>query len=119
MKIWLDDDREAPYRWTRANTVQDVITAMLNAKTNVECVSLDYSLGISSDIKDQGVGVLLWLIDIVEKDPAFYVPEIRIHSGSASGRMFMMEQRDKLYEIIGREVIPDPSGSNRIWNRIW
>lgn len=114
MKIWLDDDREAPHLWTRAYSVEDVVTTILNAKTNVECVSLDYDLGFHN-MKDQGIGVILWLISQVEKDPTFYVPEIRIHSGSASGRMFMMEQRDKLYEMLGREVIPEPSESRIIW----
>lgn len=114
MKIWLDDDRDTPHRWTRAKTVAEVVTLLLNAGQNVECVSLDYSLGISSDIKDQGIGVILWLIDQVVKDPAFYVPEIRIHSGSIKGCEFMREQRVVLYSMIGRQIIPEPSES-RIW----
>lgn len=116
MKIWLDDDREAPGGWTRAKTVEEVVTLLLNVKTNVECVSLDYSLGISSDIKDQGIGVILWLIEQVMKNSnsTLYVPEIRIHSGSIKGCEFMKEQRTVLYAMIGREVIPEPSES-RIW----
>lgn len=114
MKIWLDDDRDAPGGWTRAKTVEEVITLLLNVDKNVECMSLDYSLGISSGIKDQGIGVIFWLIEQVMKDPAFYVPEIRIHSGSIKGREFMGKQRVVLYAMIGREVIPEPSES-RIW----
>lgn len=114
MKIWLDDDRDAPGGWTRAKTVEEVATLLLNVGKNVECMSLDYSLGISSSVKDQGVGVILWLIEQVMRDSTLYVPEIRIHSGSISGSELMREQRSVLYAMIGREVIPEPSES-RIW----
>jgi len=85
MKVYLDDEREAPEGWVRAYWPEEVITLL--KKGEVSEVSLDHDLG--DDDRGTGYDVVLW----VEKAVAlrgFKPPKIRVHSANPSAR-FKME----------------------------
>jgi hypothetical protein len=91
MKLWLDDEREAPVRftcfsttcdWTVARNAQDAITFL---KTGlVTEISFDHDLGPREHYGD-GYDVAKWI-----EEAAFEgrIPRIiwRVHSGNAVGR---------------------------------
>ena len=81
MKLWVDDEREAPKGWTWVRTSEEAITHLVNHK--VSEMSLDYTLANKPDGEwDDGTQVLTWLKDHRLRKPN----KIVAHSSSASGR---------------------------------
>lgn len=90
IKIWLDDEREAPGEWIRVYTAQACIStldAFKNCGDRIDHLSLDHDLG-----SDAGTGydVLLWIEEKVFNDS--YVPPetISVHSANAGARKKML-----------------------------
>lgn len=86
MKIFLDDERQAPPGWLRVFSPKEVINFL---KTNqVEEISLDHDLG-----DDQGIGtgydVILWIEGQVVLY-GFKPPIIHVHSANYSARDKML-----------------------------
>jgi hypothetical protein len=88
MKIWLDDEREAPEGWNRCKNQWEVIT-LLNfyvcEKDNetITHISLDHDLG--EPVNGSGYGVICW----IEEQVFCYgwkPPIITTHSQNAVGR---------------------------------
>lgn len=78
MKIWLDDEREAPEGWIKVRWPEDVIKYLKTCK--VTELSLDHDLG---DSEKNGYQVLLWLEEAIVSGSLpenFNLPEIRIHT---------------------------------------
>lgn len=94
MKIYLDDEREAPEGYTRMYNAEQVIAGL--QYLNVEVLSLDHDLG---ENVPTGYTVLLWLEEKVFNDPTFPIPEITIHSANPAGRANMMRAIDSIKRI--------------------
>lgn len=103
MKVYLDDDREAPDGWTRTRNVESA-TFLLGSR-RVTHLSLDFDLEPQHyagelDAKT-GVAVLYWLRDQLESDSTFPVPVISIHSQNVWGADMMAKLRQEIYQRFG------------------
>lgn len=96
MKVYLDDEREAPEGWYRCYWPDQVIRLL--KKLCVTHLSLDHDLG--DDEKGTGYDVLLWLEEqVVTK--GFPPPKhITVHSANVSAR----EKMQKAIENIDRRA---------------
>jgi hypothetical protein len=97
LKVFLDDERDAPEGWVFVNTPDSVI-ALLEAGM-VSHLSLDHDLG-----DDEGIGtgydVVLWLEEQVFNGEKFENLEtITVHSANASARI-KMEQGIESIEVM-------------------
>jgi len=84
MKIFLDDEREAPEGWLRVRWPEDVIKILMREK--VEEISLDHDLG--DDEHGTGYDVILW-IEYAVATWGFKPPIITVHSANSSARLKM------------------------------
>ena len=85
IKIYLDDEREAPYGWIQCRWPSEVIE--LIKKGNVEIISLDHDLGgVIDENKHEitGMDVLNWLEQSINEDIKFMPPTIIIHTQNAA-----------------------------------
>ncbi len=81
MRIFLDDERQAPDGWVRAFWPSEVIALL---KTDqVQELSLDHDLG--DDDRGTGYDVIVWIEEAVALR-GFVPPRIRVHSANASAR---------------------------------
>lgn len=89
MRVWLDDQREAPADWVRVKTPEETIE-LLRAGEVAE-LSLDHDLGLDTeDTERTGYDVLLWLErQVAEERWRFPLPSIRVHSANPVGRARM------------------------------
>ena len=81
MKIYLDDERNAPEGWIQARWPQEVIEFLKTGQ--VTDVSLDHDLG--NDRRGTGYDVLLWIEEAVVNDK-FNPPRMGVHSANTSAR---------------------------------
>ncbi len=81
IKLYLDDEREAPEGWIRVYWPDEAIEILKTG--NVERISLDHDLG--DDLHGTGYDVLLWIEEqvIINK---FQPPKIKIHTANSSAR---------------------------------
>ncbi len=84
MKIFLDDEREAPEGWTRVRWPEEVIELLKTG--DVEEISLDHDLG--DDERGTGYDVILWIEEAVVVK-GFVPPKIKVHSANSSARIKM------------------------------
>ena len=88
MKLWVDDEREAPEGWTRVRTANGAI-CMLNSLVpgGVEEISLDHDLGDRDhDPERTGYTVLQHIEEKVVHDDSYVPPIIHIHTANAGAR---------------------------------
>ena len=83
MKIFLDDERQAPEDWHLVSTPREAIDWLQTG--SVEEISLDHDLG---DGPDNGYQVILWIEEAVALRQ-FVPPKIRVHSANPSARQKM------------------------------
>lgn len=84
MKVYLDDEREAPSGWTRVRWPDEAIILLKTGR--VTDISLDHDLG--DDKRGTGYDVILW----IEKEvftKGFKAPNIKVHSANTSARKKM------------------------------
>lgn len=82
MRVYLDDERQAPIGWTRTTKVCETIELLRTNK--VTHLSLDHDLGCEKT----GYDVLLW----IEQEMGFNKfnpPIIKIHTANSSARVKM------------------------------
>ena len=79
MKVFLDDEREAPEGWVRAYWPNEVIDLL--EKGGVTELSLDHDLG--DDERGTGYDVILWIEEAVAVR-GFAPPKIAVHSANSS-----------------------------------
>lgn len=85
MKIYLDDERQAPEGWILLKTPADVIDQLKTG--NVLSLSLDHDLGDDVSI-GTGYDVLSWIEEQVVLH-GFVPPIIDIHTANPSSRIKM------------------------------
>jgi hypothetical protein len=83
--VWLDDVREAPERWVRARSPEEVIGLLRSGE--VEEISLDHDLGLATpEAERTGYDVLVWLEEAVATGVWNHaVPVIHVHSANPVG----------------------------------
>ena len=84
MKIYLDDEREAPQGWHLLKTSDEAIGILRGG--DVTEISLDHDLG--DDRAGTGYDVILWIERAVVEEE-FIPPKIHIHTANSSARVKM------------------------------
>jgi hypothetical protein len=98
MKLWLDDEREAPKGWVWVTTAK---SAMAFCDIADE-ISLDHDLG-DEKIAGTGYDVLLYLERMAALDPTFPIPAtIHVHSANAGvyTKMFLAIAQIRKFETM-------------------
>ena len=85
MKVFLDDERQAPEGWQRVHWPQEAIDLLQTGQ--VTEISLDHDLG--DDHLGTGYDVILWLEWEVRLH-GFVPPRIHVHSANAAARTRML-----------------------------
>lgn len=96
MRVWLDDEREAPAGWVRVRWPDEAIE-LLKTK-GVKEISLDHDLG--NDDRGTGYGVILWMEEAVATKN-FRPPKIHVHSANPAARKKMELGVASIYRIYG------------------
>lgn len=84
MKVYLDDERQAPEGWVQARWANEVIELLKTG--NVTELSLDHDLG--DDVRGTGYDVLQWLDEQVICNQ-FFPPIIHVHTANPAARVRM------------------------------
>ena len=84
MKVYLDDEREAPHGWVRTRWPVDTIELLKTGE--VTDLSLDHDLG--DDERGTGYDVLFWIEEQVAME-GFVPPAMSVHSANSSARIKM------------------------------
>lgn len=84
VRIWLDDEREAPEGWTRAMCVNQAIfqAMMAHGGGRFAAISLDHDLGKWSKFGGDGIK----FVDFMTEFNVWPTEEIRIHTLNPPGR---------------------------------
>lgn len=99
MKVFLDDEREAPPGWLRAFWPNEVIQLLQTGE--VTEVSLDHDLG--NDEHGTGYDVLLWIEQEVALN-RFVPPKMHVHSANTSAREKMESAIDAILRLHEQNV---------------
>ena len=91
MKLYLDDEREAPEGWVRVRRPGEAIR-LLKAG-GVSELSLDHDLG--NERRGTGYDVVLWIEKAVATS-GFVPPMMTVHSSNASARAQMEAGLDRI-----------------------
>jgi hypothetical protein len=94
MKVYLDDEREAPEGWFRVHWPEEAI--VLLERGLVAHISLDHDLG--DDEHGTGYDVILWLEEAVATR-GFEPPEISIHTANPSARKRMEAGAERIRRL--------------------
>ncbi len=84
MKLYLDDEREAPPGWHLVKTSDEAIEFLKGG--SVTEISLDHDLG--DDESGTGYDVILWIEKTVVEE-GFIPQKIHIHTANSSARVKM------------------------------
>ena len=84
MKVYLDDEREAPTGWRRVYWPDEAIDLLKTGKLTE--ISLDHDLG--DDEHGTGYDVILWIKEAVVTQ-GLRPPKIKVHSSNLSARIKM------------------------------
>ena len=84
MKLFLDDEREAPMGWVRVRWPEEAIELLKTGR--VTDLSLDHDLG--DDERGTGYDVVRWIEEAVATG-GFVPPRIAVHSANAPARAKM------------------------------
>jgi hypothetical protein len=84
MKVFLDDEREAPPGWRQVRWPEEAIALLKTGE--VTHLSLDHDLG--DDEHGTGYEVILWLEEAVVNQ-GFHPPSMTVHSANPSARLKM------------------------------
>ena len=94
LKLWLDDERPAPFGWLHVLTASDAITTL--ATHRVSELSLDHDLGL---IDETGYDVLLWIKRKITTSD-FKPPVMYAHSVNPVERKRMLSAIKKIIETV-------------------
>jgi hypothetical protein len=83
MKLYVDDERQAPSGWVRVTTASEAIETLERYFHEVMEVSLDHDLG--NPEAGTGYHVACWLESRAYADPKGHMPEIHVHSANPVG----------------------------------
>ena len=109
MKIWLDDDREAPEGWLRAYQIDEVIQHLKTTK--VLALDLDHNIGEVGANARSGRYVLDWLAAQVLVNGFVPPADIKTHSANPWANFRMGQVIEKIQQ---QSVVN--TTQNRNWN---
>lgn len=98
MKVYLDDERQAPDGWRRVRWPEEAIELLQTGE--VEALSLDHDLG--DDQRGTGYDVLLWLEQQVARGKLRPPPTLKVHSANVSARPKMEQAIDSIRRLAGQ-----------------
>ena len=98
MKVWLDDERMAPYMWCWVKTAKDA-KYLIDNYTIYE-ISLDHDLG--DEKNGNGYEVICHLEKKAYENKDFHIPIIHIHTANPSARVKMELCLDQIMKIKGK-----------------
>ncbi len=98
IKIWLDDNREAPSGYIRTKSVETTIELLRN--NDVEIVDLDNDLGTELE----GRHVANWIEKQVINDLAYQPPVIYIHTSNSAARKYMETTRQSIANQLAKRL---------------
>ena len=96
MKVYLDDEREAPAGWLRVRWPNEAIELLKTGM--VTDLSLDHDLG--DDERGTGYDVVLWIEEAVAMC-GFVPPRMAIHSANPSARAKMEAGLKRIHRYVG------------------
>ena len=95
MKLYLDDEREAPVGWVRVRWPEEAIELLKTGQ--VTDLSLDHDLG--DDERGTGYDVVLWIEEAVATG-GFVPPRIVVHSANAPARAKMEAGLERIQKFM-------------------
>lgn len=97
MKIYLDDERNAPDdSWNVARNYQECLAILEKNWYEITEISLDHDLG---DEYFNGYRFLLYMEFRVEEEGETYVPKIHIHTANASAKPKMLQAVENIEKL--------------------
>ena len=99
MKLYLDDEREAPEGWVRVRWPEEAIELLKTGQ--VTDLSLDHDLG--DDEQGTGYDVVLWIEEAVATG-GFVLPRMVVHSANAPARAKMEAGLERIRELVERRT---------------
>ena len=99
MKLYLDDEREAPEGWVRVRWPEEAIELLKTGK--VTDLSLDHDLG--DDERGTGYDVVLWIEEAVATG-GFVPPRMVVHSANAPARAKMEAGLERIRLFVAQRV---------------
>jgi hypothetical protein len=99
MKVWLDDQREAPEGWVRTKTANETIELLKSGR--VEVLSLDHDLG-EDESAGTGYDVLLWLEEELRTVGFRLLPIMKAHSANSAVRPRMEQAIEQIRRFAER-----------------
>jgi len=102
MRVYLDDERQAPIGWQQVRWPDEAIALLKQG--GVTEISLDHDLG--DDERGTGYDVVLWIEEAVATR-GFRPPAIYVHSANSSARSKMeagIEAIERM--VLGKEEEP-------------
>ncbi len=96
MKVFLDDEREAPEGWLQVRWPDEAIGLLETG--NVTEIILDHDLG--DDERGTGYDAILWIEEAVALR-GFAPPVIHVHSANASAREKMQRGVESIAKLAG------------------
>lgn len=99
MKLFLDDERDAPEGWVRVRWPGEVIELLKTGK--VTDLSLDHDLG--DDGRGTGYDVVLWIEEAVATG-GFVPPRMVVHSANAPARAKMESGLERIRLFVAQRV---------------
>ena len=100
MKVWLDDQREAPEGWVRTKTANETIELLKSGR--VEVLSLDHDLG-EDETSGTGYDVLLWLEREAQAKRFKRQIDIRVHSANSAARPRMEQAIEQIKRYVKQD----------------
>ena len=98
MKLYLDDEREAPEGWVRVRRPGEAIKFLKTGA--VTDLSLDHDLG--NERRGTGYDVVLWVEEVVATS-GFVPPKMTVHSSNPSARAKMEAGLERIRRYAGRQ----------------
>ena len=93
MKIWLDDLRPAPERYTWCKSVNEAKRIIVSAEESISVIDCDHDLGDFSYDGGDGIKLLDWLAE----NELFY--PVRLHTMNPVGRENMMRLVERYWPV--------------------
>jgi len=97
MKVYLDDERQAPPGWHQVRWPEEVIALLKQGE--VSEISLDHDLG--DDNHGTGYDVLLWIEEMVVTR-SFSPPLMHVHSANTPARKKMEAAINAIIRLVCR-----------------
>lgn len=94
MKIWLDDERPAPWGYTRTRTAEETIHYLRAYGSIITTVDLDHDLGPPE--AGTGYDVLTYIEELVHTQPDYYPPCMQVHTANPVARSKMLMAVSKI-----------------------